>query len=161
MTGSSDPAVAAGREHARRAVASRVRLRRAPWRVVAARVVVNGLAVALIVLVLPGVQVTIGHPVLGYLAIGAVFGLINAFVKPVIQFVALPLLLGSMGLIVLGVDIVVFWVLDAVSPVLHTSGALWIVLAGLLLGLLSYLLDNLLGLTPPILSDRPQEERHR
>jgi putative membrane protein len=144
-----------------RAGAAPVRLRRAPWRVVVARVVVNALAVALVVLVLPGVQVTVRHPVLGYLAIGAVFGLINAFVKPAIQFVALPLLLGSMGLVVLVVDVVVFWVLVRVSPILHTTGALWVVLAGVLLGLLSYLLDNLLGLVPPILSDHPGEGGHR
>ena len=126
-----------------------------------ARVVVNALAVALVVLVLPGVEVTVDHPVLGYLAIGAVFGLINAFVKPAIQFVALPLLLGSMGLVILVVDIAVFWVLVRVSPILHASGALWIVLAGLLLGLFSYLLDNLFGLAPPILSDRPEQEGRR
>ena len=62
--------------------ASRVKLRRAPWRVLAARVVVNGIAVALVVLILPGVRESTGHPALGYLALGAIFGLINAFVKP-------------------------------------------------------------------------------
>lgn len=140
----------------RRAVSPGIRLRRAPWRVVVARVVVNGLAVALVVAVLPGVAVTVDHPVVGYLVIGAAFGLVNAFLKPVIQFVALPLLLGSLGLVVPAVDIGVFWVLDLFTPFLHSAGALWIVLAGLLLGLLSYLLDNLLGLTPPILSDRSE-----
>lgn len=136
--------------------ASRMGLRRAPWRVLAARVVVNGLAVALVVAVLPGVVVSAHHRIAGYLLLGVVLGLVNAFVKPAIQFVALPLLMGSMGLVVLAVDVGVFWVLDLVSPYLSTTGALWIVAAGLLLGLLSYLLENLLGLTPPILSDRPE-----
>jgi hypothetical protein len=36
--------------------------------------------VALVVLVLPGVNEGTGHPVLGYLALGAIFGAINAFV---------------------------------------------------------------------------------
>jgi hypothetical protein len=48
---------------------------------VAARVVVNGLAVALVVLILPGVRVGTGHPALGYLVLGAILGLINAFVN--------------------------------------------------------------------------------
>lgn len=139
-----------------RAGGSRLHLRRAPWRVLVGRVVVNGLAVALVVAVLPGVVVSVRHRVLAYLVLGAVLGLVNAFVKPAIQFVALPLLLGSMGLVVLAVDVGVFWVLDLVTPYLSTTGALPLVAAGLVLGLVSYLLENLLGLAPPIVSDRPE-----
>ena len=110
----------------------------------------------MVVLVLPGVHESTGHPAVGYLALGAIFGLINAFVKPAIQFVALPLLAGSFGLIVILVDIVCFWLLDSLTTILNTDGPLWVVAAGLLLGLLSYVLDNVLGLVPPILSDRQE-----
>jgi putative membrane protein len=134
------------------------RIHRAPWRVVAARVLVNGLAVAVVVLVLPGVRETTARPVLGYVLMGALFGLINAFVKPAIQFVALPMLAGSMGLVVIVVDILTFWLLAALTNVLTASGLLPIVLGGTILGLLSFLLDNLLGLVPPVLADRRAEE---
>ena len=93
MLGELERPAQAGRSRARAAR----RVRRAPWRVVATRIIVNGLAVAAVVLVLPGVHETTGHPVLGYLLLGAIFGLINAFAKPAIQFVALPMLAGSMG----------------------------------------------------------------
>jgi putative membrane protein len=129
-------------------------LHRAPWRVVAARVVVNGLAVALVVAILPGVRESTGHPVLGYLALGAIFGLINAFAKPAIQFIALPLLLGSMGLVVIFVDVFTFWLLDALTPLLTTTGLFAVGAAGILLALLSYVLDNVLGLVPPVQRDR-------
>jgi putative membrane protein len=148
------------RELGRRSLrASYARFHRAPWRVVAARVVVNALAVALVVSILPGVRESTGHPALGYLALGAILGLINAFLKPAIQFVALPGLLGSMGLVVILVDIITFWILDSVTPLISSSGFGWIVLAGVVLGVLSYLLDNLLGLGPPIVSDRHDIER--
>jgi putative membrane protein len=136
-----------------------IRLRRAPWRVLAGRVVVNAIAVALVVAVLPGVRESTGHPVFGYLVLGAVFGLLNAFIKPAIEFVALPLLLGSMGLVIVLVEIVVFWLLDDLTPILDTDGPLWVVLAGVLLGLLSYVLENVFGLVPPILPDRRGPER--
>jgi len=43
-----------------------------------------------------------------------------------------------------------------VTPrLLNTSGAVWIAVAGLLLGVISFLLENLAGLTPPIVTDTP------
>lgn len=158
--GESPPKVTGGaaRDDSRRNVAAPlVRLHRAPWRVVAARIIVNGLAVALVVLILPGVRESTGHPLLGYLLLGAIFGLVNAFVKPVVQFVALPLLAGSMGLVIVLVDIATFAVLDAVTKVIQTSGAVSVIVGGVVLGLLSYLLDNLVGLTPPIVPDLPEK----
>jgi putative membrane protein len=121
-------------------------------------VVVNALAVALVVLILPGVKEYAAHPLAGYLVLGALFGVLNALVKPLIQFVALPLLLGSMGLVVILIDILLFWILEQLTPLLGSSGFGWVALAGVLLGLLTGVLDNLLGLVPPILSDRPDQE---
>ena len=124
------------------------------WRVWVMRVVVNAVAVAFVVLVLPGVKLQGSHTVLDLLLLGAIFGLVNAFIKPAMQFVALPFLFGSMGLVVLIVDVIAFWILDAVAKrIIDVEGALWIIVAGVLLGLVSFLLDNVLGLTPPILSD--------
>jgi len=131
----------------------RVRLHRAPWRVLVGRVVVNALALAIVVLLLPGVHESTGRPVLGFLVLGALFGLINAFFKPAIEFVALPFLLGSVGLVVIVIDVVMFWMLDSLTSLLYTDGALWVIGAGVLLGLLSYLFDNVFGLVPPIVPD--------
>lgn len=133
-------------------------MRHAPWKVIAVRVIVNAIAVAITVLVLPGLHVTTDRPVLGFLILGGLFGLINAFVKPLAQFVALPFLLGSMGLVVIVIDILAFWLLDALAPGLMDADRLtWVVAGGLLLGALSFFLDGLLGLTPPIVAD-PHEE---
>ena len=120
--------------------------------------VANAIAVAITVLVLPGLDENSGHPVLGYLGLGLLFGVINALVKPAAQFVALPFLLGSMGLVVILIDILVFFLLNEITPtLLDATGLLSIVLGGVLLGVLSFLLDNLLGLTPPVVLDRREE----
>jgi putative membrane protein len=126
-------------------------------RVALVRVPVNAAAVALTAFVLSGVHVTTSRPVIGYLIIGAVFGLLNAFVKPVLQYVALPLLLESFGLVVILVDVLVFWLLDKLFPrVIHVDGFWWMLAGGALLGFLSFLFDNLFGLTQPIVDDRPE-----
>jgi putative membrane protein len=129
----------------------------APWRVLAGRVVVNGLTVALVVFLLPGVWENTGRPVLGYLALGAICGVINAVVKPLIHFVALPGLLGSMGLVLILVQVLTFWLLAELTPLLDTRGVWAVVAAGVVLGLSSYVLDNILGLVPPILREHEQE----
>ena len=125
-------------------------------RVALVRVPANALAVALTVAILPRIHVTASRPVLGYLVIAVVFGLLNAFVKPVLQYVALPLLLESFGLVVILVDMLLFWLLDLFFPhTLHVDGFWGYLTGGVLLGLLSFVIDNLLGLTPPIVNDRP------
>ena len=125
-------------------------------RVALVRVPANALAVALTVAILPRIDVTSNRPLLGYLLIGVVFGVLNAFVKPVLQYVALPLLLESFGLVVVLVDMLIFWLLDLFFPhTLHVQGFWGYLTGGVLLGLLSFLIDTLLGLTPPIVNDRP------
>lgn len=127
---------------------------RAPIRVLIARVVVNALALAITVLLLAGIHENADQPVLGYLILGALFGVLNAFVKPALQFVALPFFLGSMGLIVIVIDVFIFGLLNELTPQLLTSdGVLWTILAGTLLGLLSFVFENVFGLVAPILSD--------
>jgi uncharacterized membrane protein YvlD (DUF360 family) len=78
-------------------------------------------------------------------------------VKPLIQFVALPLLLGSLGLVVILIDILLFWILEQLTPLLGSSSFAWVALAGALLGLVTGVLDNVLGLVPPIPADRPDQ----
>jgi putative membrane protein len=133
------------------------RRRRFNIRVALVRVPLNAAAVALTAFVLAGVHVTASRAVIGYLVIGAVFGLLNAFVKPALQYVALPLLLESFGLVVVLVDVLVFWLLDKLFPrILHVDGFWWLLAGGALLGFLSFLFDVLFGLTPPIVDDRPE-----
>ena len=120
---------------------------------------VDGIAVAITIAIFPGLHEHASHPVVGYLILGLMFGVISALLKPVLQFVALPFLLQSLGVIVILVDIVVFIVfvlLDGVAPRLLTADtALAILAGGVVLGLLSFALENLLGLTRPIVDPRP------
>ncbi len=119
--------------------------------------IVNALALALVVTIVPGLHLEAGHVVVAYLVLGLLLGLLNAFVKPAIQFVAFPLLLGSFGLVVVLIDVLVFGLLRWLTPLLRTSNVWSVVAGGILLGVLCSLLDNLLGLNPPIVA-RPRRD---
>jgi putative membrane protein len=135
---------------------ARRRWRTTNWRVAMVRVPSNALALAFTAWVLSGIHITTSRPVLGYLLLGAVFGLLNAFVKPALQYLTLPLLLESFGLVVVIVDVLVFKLFDvAFQNVVKVDGFWWLLAGGAFLAFLSFLLDTVLGLTPPIVDDRP------
>ncbi len=67
------------------------------------RVVVNGLALWLAALVIPGVSLGRGdsswtNKLLTVLFVALVFGVINAFVKPVVKLLSLPFIVLTLGL---------------------------------------------------------------
>jgi putative membrane protein len=71
-------------------------------RAILTKVVVNALAIWIATLVIPKVTVgggSLGHRVLSLLIVGALFGIINAFIKPVVKLFTLPLYFLTLGLI--------------------------------------------------------------
>jgi putative membrane protein len=113
--------------HGRLALPAPPSSRRFAWspgfRIALVRIPVNALALGLTAFLLPGVHVHASHPLLGYLVLGAVFGLVNAFVKPALQFLLLPLLIASLGLVVVLVDVLAFWLLDLLTTTLAVMTA--------------------------------------
>jgi putative membrane protein len=71
-------------------------------RPVLTKVVINAVAIWIATLVIPQVTVegsTVGETVLSLVIVGALFGLINTFIKPVVKLFTLPLYILSLGLI--------------------------------------------------------------
>jgi len=121
------------------------------WRLFLVRLVTSGLAVVLTVTILPGLQFASwgwGR----FLLIGLIFGLLNALVKPVIQFFALRYLVASYGLVVVLINalmlVLLSWILGGD---IQSRGGLSFLLGGVLVGVLGLVLDSLAGTTPPIL----------
>lgn len=72
------------------------------------RIGVNAVAIWVATLLVPGVTVStgkgLGTTLLTYAVIGALFGLVNAFIKPVVKFFAFPFYILTLGLIALVVN---------------------------------------------------------
>jgi len=82
------------------------------------RVVLNAIAVWIATLLVGGVDVTAGSTggeVLTFIVVGALFGLVNATIKPVAKLLSLPLLILSLGLFALVINALLFWLTAEVS----------------------------------------------
>jgi len=121
------------------------------------QVLVNTLALALTIAIVPGVSL---HPLqlgavatlLELLAIGALFGLVNTFVRPIILVLTGRLLLKSIGLLAIVINSLLFYLLAMSTAVIFVANNfVSILLAGILSGLFVALLEAILGLDTPIL----------
>ena len=82
------------------------------------RVVLNAVAVWIATLIVPGVDVTTdstGKKILTLVVVGAILGLINATIKPIVQLLSLPLTILTLGLFALVVNGLLFWLVSAIS----------------------------------------------
>ncbi len=105
----------------------------------ALRVLVNGAAILLAATIVPGI--TLHHQNVGtLLLVGLVIGLVNAFIKPIVDFLAFPFLLVTLGLFQLVINALLLWLVGAILPDLSIDGfwpaflgALIVSIAGVLL----------------------------
>jgi len=115
------------------------------------RFLANALSLALTAIIVPHIFFSGDYRILSWLLISAIFGLLNAFLKPLLQIVMLPLIFVSYGLVVVLINTVMLYALAWIFPQrFHVEHLLWALVGGLVCGLLEGLLQNLLGLTPPI-----------
>jgi putative membrane protein len=125
------------------------------WRIILVRILVN--AVTLVVLaILPGIKFV--DPSLGKLLLMAlVLGLINAFVKPVLQFLTLSFLFVTYGFILILINAIVLWLLAWMFQSYQLSSIWAALLGGALIGLVSSVLESFFGVAPPILPEKRPE----
>ena len=82
------------------------------------RVVLNAIAVWVATLLVGGVDVTAdttGKKVLTLVVVGAILGLVNATIKPVVKLLSLPLVILTLGIFALIVNGLLFWLVAAIS----------------------------------------------
>jgi putative membrane protein len=121
------------------------------------RLIANACALAVTEAVLPRLDVMPfeGSRVWSFLILAAIFGAINAVIKPVLQVLALPFLFDTLGGAVIVINALVFALLNAFGgSLIHVRGFLTYVFAGLLVYGLALVLENVLGVTPPIVRDQ-------
>jgi putative membrane protein len=117
------------------------------------RILINAIVLVLIALVVPFIRF-VDPSLLSIVLLAVALGVLNALVKPVLQFVFLPLIFASYGLVIVLVNTLLLLLLALLFPDYFAVDKLfWALVAGALIGLLGTFLENLLGLVPPIVPD--------
>jgi putative membrane protein len=125
------------------------------WRFLLVRFLVNAIAVAITAAVSPKIYF-VDKSVWSWLLITVMLGILNALLKPILQFLTLQFIVVTYGLVVVLVNTLILWLLSLLFPArFAVDNLLWALVGGLILGLLSSFLESLLGLTMPIV---PEEE---
>lgn len=105
-----------------------------------ARLLLNALALWVVSLVYPGVSFAREAGLLDYLVAGAVWGLANALLRPILPFLTLPLNLVTLGLFTLVVNGIVLYLVAGITA-LQVSGFGEALIGALILSLVSILLS--------------------
>jgi putative membrane protein len=128
------------------------------WKVALLRVLINGLSLAVAALLVPNIKITTDNPLLAFLILGASLGILNALVKPIIQFLTLSLLFSSYGVVVVIINSVILMLLALIfDEFIEINSLIAAFLGGAVIGLVSMFLEYALGVTPPIVDDTVQE----
>lgn len=120
------------------------------------RLIVNAAALAATAALLPGIGVR-DNEMGTLLIIAAIFGLINALLKPLFIVLSCPLIILTLGLFVIVVNGLMLLITDALAGGRFTVDGLgWAILGGLVVGAISGILESVLGL-----DEKDREKRGR
>jgi len=106
--------------------------------------IINTLAVALAVVILPG-HISYQEP--KYLVFAALLlGILNAFVRPILMLIALPLLIFTLGLFTLVINALLLYLVgQLLDPSFHVDSFRYAFLGALIISLISIALNALTG----------------
>jgi putative membrane protein len=119
------------------------------------RVAVNALAIVLAASVLPGIGV---DGIVPALAAAVLLGLVNAFVRPVLLILTLPITLVTLGLFLLVLNGFCFWLVASLIKGFHVAGFGSALLGALVVSVVSWVVTALISDSGRVvvITDRPR-----
>ena len=108
--------------------------------------IINTAAVALTVLILRN-HISYGEKLGNLLIASFLLGILNAFVRPILMLIALPLLIFTLGLFTLVINALLLILLTVLLPFFHVDSFGYAFLGALIISIISVLLNALTGNT--------------
>ncbi len=131
------------------------------WRMLLMRMVVNALALLITAALVPDIYF-VNRTFLAWIVMAIALGVLNALIKPLIQFATLRFIFATYGLVLVFINTILLLLMAWLFPAhFEVTGAFWALVGGAVIGISSAVLENLLGITPPIVSEKYPELRER
>jgi ubiquinone biosynthesis protein len=121
-------------------------------------VIVYALAVILALLLTPGIHVGEQSGIIEWFVVGGVYGLLNAFVRPIIVLFTGRLLIRSLGLFLIVINAILLFLLAWLFN-WRIDSVFWLLWGGLVIGVGTALLDALFGLNRPLFRESKESSK--
>lgn len=132
------------------------------WRALLVRILVNALTLIITVLLTPSMGFVMPLAIWKIVLLAVVLGLLNALIKPIIQFLTLSYIFATYGFVVVFINTIILYLLSWFLPgYFHVSNFLWAFLGGAIMGIMAGFLESLFGLTLPIVDEASISEPMR
>jgi putative membrane protein len=105
---------------------------------------INTLAVLVTVYIVPGIHFT-DNSLLTPFVTSLVLGILNAFIRPIVMFLALPLLIVTLGLFMLVINALLLSLVDWLLPQFQIDSFGWALLGAIVISIVSLVLNVLTG----------------
>ena len=115
-------------------------------------ILIYGLAVTVALWLMPGIQASPRSVTLQFLLAGFLFGLLNAFLRPFIVLFTGKLIIRTFGLFIVVINAIMLAVLAWIMR-WQIDNVLWLLFAGLVIGIMLAVLDAIFGVNRPLIKD--------
>jgi putative membrane protein len=132
------------------------------WRALLVRILVNALTLIITVALTPSMGFVQPFAIWKIVFVAVVLGLLNALVKPIIQFFTLSYIFVTYGLVVIFINTLILYLLSWLLPgFFHVGNLLWALWGGAVMGIVAGFLESVFGLTLPIVDEESVSEPMR
>lgn len=121
-------------------------------------VVIYALVVIFALLLSPGIHIGEQRGIIEWFLVGASYGLLNAFIRPLIVMFTGRLLIRSLGLFMIIINAILLGLLTFIFQ-WRVDSAVWLLWGGALIGIGLALLDALIGLNRPLLRESDESSK--
>jgi putative membrane protein len=108
-------------------------------------IIISGMAVGLTAALLPGIHIQTSNYLVTLLLLGVVIGVIDGFVRPVVNFLSLPLTILTLGLFQLVLNALLLELAALVVHAFVIDNFLWAIAGGVVLGIVHGILEAIFG----------------
>jgi putative membrane protein len=120
------------------------------WKVALMSLLINMFAIVVVAILLPGINIVDTRLIVLILA-GVFLGLLNTFIKPLLQLITMRLLFVTYGLILIATNTIVLLLLGWLfQNTIIITGLIPAIIGAILITSISVFLDYLLGVLPPL-----------